>query len=124
MENARICDANDYLTMSGWESTTIDNHSGLVDAHRNFRTDPTILSRAMSPEVLVIRPHRFVLKPGDQAIVDVHLINETGRSGVQSLTITAQNPDGSTLFSQQQQVTVTGGDVLDNCSCRTFRSRR
>src|SRR6266404_1306230 len=94
MENARMCDANDYLTISGWESTTIDNHSGLVDAHRDFRTDPTLLSRAMSPEVLVIRPRRFVLKPGDPAVVDVHFINETGRAGAQLLTITALNRDG------------------------------
>jgi len=28
MENARMCDANDYLTISGWESTTIDKPLG------------------------------------------------------------------------------------------------
>ena len=112
MENSRICDANDFLTISGWESTTIDNHSGIVDAARDFRTDPTILSRAMAPEVLVIRPRRFVLKPGDTDIVDIHLINETGRTGQQLLTVTALNPDGSTLMSTQQTVSVTGGDVF------------
>ncbi len=111
MENGRMCDNNDYLVISGWESTLGENHSGLVDAHRNLRTDPSILKKAMNPEVLVIRPKRFVLKPGETADVDVHLINETGRSGAQLLAITAFNPDGSTLYSQQRAVTVTGGDV-------------
>jgi len=31
MEGARMCDANDVLVISGWESTHIENHSGLVD---------------------------------------------------------------------------------------------
>jgi hypothetical protein len=112
VENGRICDNNDYLVISGWESTLGENHSGLVDAHRNFRTDPSILKKAMNPEVLVLRPKRFVLKPGETANVDVHLINETGRVGAQSLTVTAFNPDGSVLLSRQQAVTATGGDVF------------
>src|SRR5258708_7729819 len=120
MENARMCNANDYLTISGWESTTIDNHSGIVDAHRDFRTDPTLLSRAMSPEVLVIRPRRFVLKPGNPAVVDVHLINETGRAGAQLLTITALNPDGSTLFTESRAVMATGGDVFGQLLSANF----
>ena len=112
MENGRMSDNNDYLVISGWESTLGENHSGLVDSHRNFRTDPAILRKAMSPEVLVIRPKRFVIRPGDTANVDVHLINEMGRAGAQSLMITAFNPDGSLLYSNQQPVTVTGGDIF------------
>ena len=112
MENARMSDANDFLVISGWESTMIENHSGLVDSHRNFRTDPSIIRQAMNPEVLVIRPKRFVLKPGETANVDVHLINETGRSGTQTLTITAHNPDGSVLFTTNKSVTATGGNVF------------
>ena len=111
MENGRICDTNDYLVISGWESTLGENHSGLVDAHRNLRTDPSILRKAMEPEVLVLRPKRLVVKPGETVDVDVHLINETGRTGPQSLTVTAYNPDGSVLFTQQRTVTATGGDV-------------
>jgi hypothetical protein len=120
MENARMCDVNDYLTISGWESTIGDNHSGLMDSHRNFRTDPGILKKAMNPEVLVVRPKRLVLKPGDTASVDVHLINETGRAGAQTLTLTAFNPDGSVLFSQQRTVTATGGDVFGQVLATNF----
>ena len=111
-ENARMSDANDFMVISGWESTMIENHSGLVDSHRNFRTDPSIIRQAMNPEVLVIRPKRFVLKPGETANVNVHLINETGRSDAQTLTLTAHNPDGSILFTTNKSVTVTGGNVF------------
>lgn len=112
MENARMSDANDFTVISGWESTIVDNHSGLVDSHRNFRSDPSILKQAMSPEVLVIRPKRFVVKPGESANIDVQLINETGRAGAQTLTLTAYNPDGSVLFSKQNGVSVAGGNVF------------
>jgi hypothetical protein len=91
-----------------------------VDSHRNFRTDPGILCKAMNPEVLVIRPTRLVVKPGDTADVDVHLINETGRTGAQTLTLTAFNPNGSVLFSQQQSVTATGGDVFGQVLATNF----
>lgn len=112
MENGRMSDANDFLVISGWESTMIENHSGIVDAHRNLRADPAILKQAMNPEVLVIRPKRLVLKPGELASVDIHLINEISRAGVQTLSVTAHNPDGSILFSQQTNVLVAGGDVF------------
>jgi len=111
IEAARACDQNDNLVISGWESTSLENHSALVDTARDFRADPTVLSQAMAPEVLVIRPKRLVLKPGDQANVDVLLVNETGRSGPQTLALTARNPDGSTIFSTNVPVTVAGGDV-------------
>ena len=120
MENARMSDANDYLVISGWESTIAENLSGLVDAHRNFRTDPAIIKKAMNPEVLVVRPKRFVLKPGEPANVDVHLINEVGRAGAQSLTVTAFNPDGSVLYNQQKTVTAIGGNVFGQVLATNF----
>ena len=121
MEGARMCDANDVLVISGWESTHIENHSGLVDQHRNFRADPALLKKAMEPEVLVVRPKRFVLRPGETVDLDVHLINETGRSGGQSLTITATNRDSSTLFQEKRKATVTGGDVYGEVLSTGFK---
>jgi hypothetical protein len=46
LENARICDAVDYIVLSGWESTTIDNHSGLVDSLRQLKADSTLIHQA------------------------------------------------------------------------------
>ena len=40
MENARISDELDFCAISGWETTAIENHSGIVDNLRNFKSDP------------------------------------------------------------------------------------
>jgi beta-galactosidase len=40
MENVRICNENDMAAISGWESTAMENHSGLVDNFRDFKADP------------------------------------------------------------------------------------
>ncbi len=44
LENARMCNAVDYIVLSGWESTTIDDHSGLVDSLRQLKGRPRAAS--------------------------------------------------------------------------------
>jgi len=112
IEQARADNANDYLVISGWESTTIDNHSGLVDNHRFFKGDPEILRRATLPELLVVRPRKFVLAKGEQDLADVFLINETNRTGKQNLTLTVKRPDGSVLATMATPVTAIGGNTF------------
>ena len=63
VEQTRMDNANDGLAISGWESTTIDNHSGLVDNHRFFKSDQKIIAEACQPEVLVIQPRHADLLP-------------------------------------------------------------
>jgi beta-galactosidase len=89
LENARMCDAIDYIVLSGWESTTIDDHSGLVDALRQLKADSTLIHQAAQPEVLVIRPRHYVIATGETAVVDVHQINEQNLTGSWRLTVTA-----------------------------------
>ena len=81
LENARICDTVDYIVLSGWESTTIDDHSGLVDSLRQLKADPALIHQASEPEVLVVRPRHYVIAKGDTAVVDVHQINEENLTG-------------------------------------------
>ena len=52
MENARINDALDFAAISGWESTAIENHSGIVDNLRNHKSDPHLIGDTLQP----IRP--------------------------------------------------------------------
>ncbi len=52
LENARISDELDFAVISGWESTAIENHSGIVDNLRNFKSDPAPISGTLTP----IRP--------------------------------------------------------------------
>ena len=54
LENARICNNVDYIVLSGWESTKIDDHSGMVDSLRQLKADPALIRQASEPEVLVV----------------------------------------------------------------------
>jgi beta-galactosidase len=111
IEQARADNYNDYLVISGWESTTIDNHSGLVDNHRFFKGDPDILRRACLPEMLVVRPRHLVLAKGQSDLIDVYLVNETGRSGPHTLNVTVKRPDGSVITTYSKQVAAVGGNT-------------
>jgi hypothetical protein len=111
MENCRISDAVDYMVISGWESTTIDDHSGIVDLHRNFKGDSQILRHSADPDMLVIKPHHFVLATGEDAIFDMFLVNENGRKGSYNLSVIGRCPRGRIIFQKNETVEVTGGDV-------------
>jgi beta-galactosidase len=112
LENTRMCDATDDIVISGWESTSIENHSGLVDAHRVAKNDPAILKRATDPVMLVVRPRRYILSTHEGVTVDVFLVNELDLKGPAKLTLTATGPDGRALFNDVADVNVTGGDVF------------
>ena len=112
LENARICNAVDYIVLSGWESTTIDDHSGLVDSLRQLKADPTLIHQAAQPEVLVIRPRRDVIATGDTAVVDVHQINEKSLTGTWRLTVTASLAGRKPLFHAEYPVELIGGETF------------
>jgi beta-galactosidase len=111
VEQSRADNANDLLVISGWESTTIDNHSGIVDNHRFFKGDPTVLAKACAPEILFMQPRNMIVAKGDTDLVDVFLINEVNRTGPQTLRLTARNADGTVAFTTQKEVYATGGDT-------------
>ncbi len=58
---SRAANTNDYLVISGWESTTIDNHSGMVDNHRFFKGDPAVIAKATKPLMLFIQPRHMIV---------------------------------------------------------------
>jgi beta-galactosidase len=114
MEDARIADANDYIVMSGWESTTIDNHCALVDALRHPKGDPAIFRQSTAPELLVVRALHYVVAKGQAATVDVHIVNETNRSGGFTLHFSAalDAAKDQPFFTATFPVKVTGGEVF------------
>jgi beta-galactosidase len=112
LENARMCDNVDYIVLSGWESTTIDNHSGLVDSLRQLKADPALIHQAAQPEVLVIRPRHYVIAKGDTAVVDVHQINEKNLIGSWQLTVTASMKGHKPFFQAEYPVELTGGETF------------
>ncbi|MES2277879.1 MAG: sugar-binding domain-containing protein [Bacteroidota bacterium] len=111
VEQSRIDNNNDYLVISGWESTTIDNHSGLVDNHRFLKGDPKEIAAATKPEMLVIEPHHMIVSKGDKDVVDVYLVNETNRTGAYTLKLTVNRPNGSIAYQTEKNVTAKGGDT-------------
>ena len=112
LENARMCDAVDYIVLSGWESTAIDDHSGLVDALRQLKADPGLLHQAAQPEVLVIRPRHYVIATGDTAVVDIHQINEQNLAGSWHLAVTASLAHHKPLFHADYPVELIGGETF------------
>jgi beta-galactosidase len=112
LENARMCDAVDYVVLSGWESTTIDDHSGLVDSLRQLKADPALMHRAAQPEVLVVRPRHYVVATGDTAVIDVHQINQSGRTGAWRLVVKASMSGGAPLFQAEYPVELIGGETF------------
>ena len=70
MENARISDELDFCAISGWESTAIENHSGIVDNLRNFKCDPGPISGTLMPVRPVAKQRAMCTALGEAATFD------------------------------------------------------
>jgi hypothetical protein len=94
LENARINDATDFAVISGWESTAIDNHSGLVDNLRNFKNDPALIRASLLPIRPLAKQRRLVVGLGESAVFDLYLLNDTGVPAPGRLVFTMRDPAG------------------------------
>ena len=95
VENARLSEPNDYITISGWETTAIENHSGLVDNLRNFHGPPNMIRERLTPLLPVAKPRHSVVKVGETAALDLSLLNETGQAAADGpLRLTLTDPSG------------------------------
>jgi hypothetical protein len=78
--------------ISGWESTGMENHSGLVDNFRDFKADP----RSISDSLITVRPlakqRHIVVKTGDQGLFDLYLLNDSNAPVEGTLTFTIIGP--------------------------------
>ncbi len=94
IETARLCESNDMFSMSGWESTAIEDHGGIVDNLRNFKGNPDLISAKLAPLLPVVEPRQSVYRAGDTATLDLYLLNETGHAAEGTVDLTLQDPDG------------------------------
>ncbi|MCX8010490.1 MAG: glycoside hydrolase, partial [Ignavibacteria bacterium] len=94
IETARLAEANDFFVISGWESTAIENHSGLVDNLRNFKGDPTLLRKGLEKLKPVIKSRSLVIEAGQKAILDLFVLNETNLPHPKKLILTLISPTG------------------------------
>ncbi|AYV47621.1 glycoside hydrolase [Caulobacter flavus] len=94
LENIRLGETVDVAAISGWESTAIENHSGIVDVLRGFKADPTLMSQSLRPTLAVARPRKLAYAPGEAAELDIWLFNDTGRPITGELALGIVGPDG------------------------------
>jgi beta-galactosidase len=97
MENARISDELDFAAISGWESTAIENHSGIVDNLRNFKSDPGPIRDTLLPVRPVAKQRAMCTALGEAATLDLFLLNDTSKAVAGTLSFTAVTPMGKLL---------------------------
>jgi hypothetical protein len=94
MENARISDELDFAAISGWETTAIENHSGIVDNLRNFKSDPGPIRDTLLPVRPVAKQRSMCTALGEAATFDFYLLNDTDKAAAGTLTFSAVTPSG------------------------------
>lgn len=97
LENIRIGDNVDMACISGWESTAIENHSGIVSNMRNFKADPALVRASLLPVRPVAKQRRLAYAVGERAELDLYLLNDTGKPVDGMLTLDLIKPDGATV---------------------------
>jgi beta-galactosidase len=97
LENARISDDLDFAVISGWETTAIENHSGIVDNLRNFKSDPAPITGALTPIRPVAKQRSASTARGESATFDLYLLNDTPQPATGTLIFTAITPSGKLL---------------------------
>ena len=97
MENVRLCDANDMAAISGWETTAIENHSGLVDNMRDWKSDPWPITESLLPIRPVAKQHQLVVALGGKATFDLYLLNDTAKETSGQLTFSMNDPHGKAI---------------------------
>ncbi|HZP05128.1 MAG TPA: glycoside hydrolase [Terracidiphilus sp.] len=94
LENIRICDANDYSTISGWESTAMENHSGLVDNFRDYKSNPDPIRLSLLSVRPVAKQKALVAALGGQIDFDLYLLNDSNRPVHGKLAFAMTDPAG------------------------------
>ncbi len=110
IETARLAESNDFFVISGWESTAIENHSGLVDNLRQFKGDPSLVRDRLAPLRPVIKTPAIVLQAGDSIHVDLYVLNETHRPHPDSLSVAVRDPSGTIVSARTYPVPAAARD--------------
>jgi beta-galactosidase len=95
LENIRLGETVDVACISGWESTAIENHSGIVDNLRYFKADPELLGQALRPVMAVARPRALAYAVGDAAELDLWLFNDASTPATGEIVMSVTAPSGA-----------------------------
>lgn len=94
LENIRLGETVDVAAISGWESTSIENHSGIVDVLRGFKADPALMSQALRPVMAIAKPRALAYAMGESAELDLWLFNDAATPVADDLVLSLVGPDG------------------------------
>ncbi|MBP2832893.1 hypothetical protein J8281_11920 [Aquimarina sp. U1-2] len=101
LETARLSEANDGFVINGWESTAIENHSGLVDNQRRLKAESILISERLQALRPVIKAQSLVLEKGKRPKIDLFVINETHQKHPEAIDISIYNPKGEEVFTSK-----------------------
>lgn len=95
LQCARLNDDSDYLTVSGWETTAVEDHGGLVDNLRNPHGDPSVIHEALQPILPAVQLRKTALACGETATYDLFFLNETNHPVRGQLVVKLVRPSGA-----------------------------
>ena len=122
LENARISDELDFAAISGWESTAIENHSGIVDNLRNFKSDPGPIAGTLLPVRPVAKQRAICTAQGESAIFDLYLLNDTSKPATGTLEFSAVSPTGKLIKMGQFPAPAQTADVFSYLIKEAFQT--
>jgi hypothetical protein len=112
LECARLSDETDYLTISGWETTAVENHGGLVDDLRNPHGDPRVIRDALRPVMPDIQARTSAVVSGATATYDLFFLNESRHPASGLIEVTLKHPSGRTETLGRYPVPPSSPDVF------------
>ena len=112
LESARLSDETDYLTVSGWETTAVENHSGIVDNLRNPHGDPRTFRDALRPVMPDLQVRTTALVSGETTTYDLFFLNESHHPVSGRIAVTLKHPGGKTETLATYPVPALAPDVF------------
>ena len=121
MENIRIGNEVDIGVISGWESTAIENHSGIVDNLRYFKAPPDLIKNALLPIRAIAKQKKLVYETGEIASFDIYFFNDTNKEISGDILISIQEPDGKTTLLNSFKIPNFEADVFSYLVAEDFK---
>lgn len=122
LENIRLGETVDIAAISGWETTAIENHSGIVDVLRGFKADPTLMSQALRPVMAVAKPRALAYSAGETAELDIWFFNDSGATAAGEVVLSLIGPGGEAQALGRWSAPVQAPDQLSYLLAESFRT--
>jgi beta-galactosidase len=122
LENVRISEELDFAAISGWESTAIENHSGIVDNLRNFKSDPGLIAGSLMPVRPIAKQRSLCVAQGESAVFDLYLANDTPTEAKGRLTFAMVTPSGKRVVLKTVEAPKQTADLFSYLLAEGFET--